>query len=137
MFLYLENFSTGQWEGSIQEGYLDGQKVTRVSLCVTQLNRSLSSLRVTEQDYKHQECSEAVHCSSSKNKAPQKRQKALINQRGIKLQYIGQKRVSLILCEVQVQKLKIHAKKAVQGFQKGLDKFMKDNPDITTSDSNL
>lgn len=25
----------------------------------------------------------------------------------------------------------IHAKKAVQGFQKGLDKLMKDNPDIT------
>lgn len=35
MFLGLVNFLTGQLECSTQEGYLDGQKVTRVSLCDT------------------------------------------------------------------------------------------------------
>lgn len=42
MLLYLEFFLTGQLECRMQEGYLDGQKVTRVSPCDTGKHNDLS-----------------------------------------------------------------------------------------------
>lgn len=48
-----------------------------LSPCDT-IKQKLRSLKVTGQDYKHQDCSEAVHCSSTKKqsspkKAPKKK----------------------------------------------------------------